>query len=139
MRVDFTQPFMQLLEPEKVLRDGPDPAPGQDDERNPVTLKSIACNALMAMDPQAKMTGEEKVKRYDLATRVVKAESPETLEAEDIVLLKKVIGDGFGPIIVGQAFKMLEAGEANEDKVAGGISPAADAEVAEITKEAADK
>jgi hypothetical protein len=127
VRVDFSQPFMQLMEPDKIMLDGPEPPDGEKDERNPVTLKTVACNALMSMDPQAKMTGEEKVMRYDLATRIVKADADEVYKAEEIVLLKKVIGEGFAPMIVGQAFKILDAAEGDKkdeddkEKVAGQV------------------
>jgi len=127
VRVDFSQPFMQLLEPHKVLLDGPAPAEGEKDERNPVTLKTVACNGLMGMDPQAKMSGEEKVKRYDLATRIVRGAKDEEFKVEEIALIKKVIGEGFAPLIAGQALKMLDGaegdktGEDSEEKVAGEI------------------
>jgi hypothetical protein len=127
VRVDFSQPFMQLMEPDKIMLDGPEPRDGEKDERNPITLKSVACNALMSMDPQAKMTGEEKVMRYDLATRIVKGDPDEAYKAKEIVLLKKVIGEGYSPLIVGPAFKMLDAAEGDKkdedtkDKVAGEI------------------
>ncbi len=140
MRVDFSQPFMQLMEPEKLMLDGSPPEvftctecghTGEaEDERVPVTLKAAACNALMSMDPQSKMSGEEKVKRYDLATRIVKGDPDEVIKAEEIVLMKKVIGEIYNPVIVGQAFKLLDGAEADKkpetdetakEKVAGEI------------------
>jgi len=130
VRVDFSQPLMQLMEPDKVMLDGPGPMPGEKDERNPLVLKAVVCNALMSMDPQAKMSGEEKVKRYDLAMRVVKGDAgdaDEEFKVEEIALMKKVIGESYGPAIVGPSFHLLEAAEADKkeedtkEKVAGEI------------------
>ena len=139
MRVDFSQPFMQSMEPDKVMLDGPPPVvftcdecghTGEaKDERDPVTLKAACCNALMSMDPQSKMSGEEKVKRYNLATRIVKGDPNEVIRVEEIVLLKKVIGEIYNPVIVGQAFRLLDGAEADkkpetdeaEEKVAGKV------------------
>lgn len=74
------------------------------------TLGRVAANALLAMtDADKDMTGETKVKRYDLAMRIVKGEA--SLKAEEIADIKAAIGKHYTPLIVGQAWKMLDPGE----------------------------
>ena len=74
------------------------------------TLGRIAANALLAVtDEDKSMTGETKVKRYDLAMRVIKGEV--ALKAEDITEIKKAIGKAYAPLIVGQSWKMLDPAE----------------------------
>lgn len=119
MRVDFTRPLMQLMDPTKVLLEGEPPADGEKDERAAITLKAVACNALMMVDPQEKMGGEEKVKRYALAVRIVDGETE--FKTEDVALVKKVIGEAYPPMIVGQSYALLEGSDTNEEKVAGEI------------------
>jgi len=130
VRVDFGSVLMQLLDPDKPMMDGVPPAEGEEDQRKPLTLRIVVCNALMALDPQAKMEGVEKAKRYELAMRVVgfcAGETGEQFKVEEIALMKKVVGESFGPIVVGPAFKMLDAAEGDKteadgtEKVAGAV------------------
>lgn len=114
VKVNFKQTLRQLLDPNKPLLDGEEPLEGVEDQRKPVELKVIAMNALMAVNPDEKIDGAEKVKRYDLALRIARDE--EEFAVEDTALVKKLIGDGFGPLIVGQAYKMLEG-----EKVVGSV------------------
>lgn len=75
------------------------------------TLGRVAANALLAMtDADKDMTGEIKVKRYDLAMRVIKGAAV-SLKAEEIADIKAAIGKHYGPLIVGQAWRMLDPGE----------------------------
>ena len=79
-------------------------------ESKGVTLKSAAVNALLAIYPdEQNLSGEEKAKRYVLATRIYanSGDKPD-LSLEDIVLIKKLIGKAYGPLIVGQSFQILE-------------------------------
>ena len=77
---------------------------------NTTTLGKCAANALLALtDADKDMTGETKVKRYDLAMRVVRGDV--SLKAEDISEIKKAIGKHYAPLIVGQAWRMLDPGE----------------------------
>jgi len=47
------------------------------------------------------------MRRYLLATKIQKANELD-LKSEEIVLLKKVIGEMYGVLVVGQSFEMLE-------------------------------
>ena len=74
-----------------------------------MTLRSACTNALVNVSNLEKqIDGEEKVKRYNLATKVHDAKGPTDLEAEDIVKLKKLVGNIYGPLVVGQVHLLLE-------------------------------
>lgn len=73
-----------------------------------LALKVPAVNALMgAYEDERNLSGEEKVKRYDLAMRITSITEPD-LTAEETALIKKLIAKAYSPLVVGQAWKMLE-------------------------------
>ena len=77
------------------------------DGDNPVTLRPICVNALMAvMEADKGMSGEDKVAIWSLAGKIHKEDRP-VLDAKEVVLLKKRVGDAYGPAIVGPAFLLL--------------------------------
>lgn len=81
------------------------PGPGGKDK---TTLKDVVCGALLAsFDDERNLPGEEKCKRYVLATRIYASDELD-LKVEEISDIKKLIGKGFSVIVVGQAFEMLE-------------------------------
>ena len=74
-----------------------------------MTLMDISLDALLASLPdEQNLSGEEKAKRYVLATRIYTNPTSVDLKAEEITLIKKLVGRVFGPLVVGQAFEMLE-------------------------------
>ena len=74
------------------------------------TLGRVSANALLAItDADKDMTGATKVERYDLAMRVVKGQVK--LKTEEIATIKAAIGKHYAPLIVGQAWRMLDPGE----------------------------
>lgn len=80
------------------------------EEIKDLTLKSVSVEALLATfaDEQS-LSGEEKAKRYLLATRIY-ANDELDLPVEEVAKVKQLIGKGYGPLIVGQAWDMLERG-----------------------------
>ena len=93
MKINFNQPIKNIT--------------GEDIKD--LTLKSISVEALLATFPdEQSLSGEEKAKRYVLATRIYA--NPEGLEwtVEEVAKVKGLIGKGYGPLIVGQAWDMLE-------------------------------
>lgn len=72
-----------------------------------ITLGKISADSLLMLsDDDRAMTGEEKVARYELAKRVLHGTL--ALKAEEIAKLKSTIGKHYAPIIVGQAWKLLD-------------------------------
>ena len=76
-------------------------------DKNEAVLRGVAVDALLAIyQDEQNLSGEEKLKRYILAEKVYKKE--DDLTVEEIALLKKLIGKAYAPLIVGQAWKILE-------------------------------
>jgi len=74
----------------------------------PLTLLSVGLNALGTQaSNEQNMTGEEKMKRFELALHLKQA-SIADLDAEQITTLKKLIGERYAPLVSGQAWMMLE-------------------------------
>lgn len=77
----------------------------------PFTLKEAAISALMMVDPQKITTtpGTEKMRRFALGLKLHNGKYD--ISAEDVTLLKMLIGEGYNPMIVGQAWDLLEGGK----------------------------
>jgi len=74
-----------------------------------ITLGKLACNALLtAYQGEENLAGDEKARRYKLALEIVKSDELD-LPVEDVALIKQLIGKNPMPLVVGQAFEMLES------------------------------
>jgi hypothetical protein len=74
-----------------------------------LTLGKVAINALVAVyQDEANLSGEDKVKRWELALRIKGAKNGLELTVEEIALIKKLIAKAYGPIICGPAWIYLE-------------------------------
>lgn len=72
------------------------------------TLALAARNALFSQfEDEKNLSGEDKYKRAALATTIGNGGEVK-LKAEDVALLKKLIGKAYGPLLVLQAWNMLE-------------------------------
>jgi hypothetical protein len=102
MKVDVSLVFKTL--------DGTELALNIQDPNGPkMDLKSICTSALLSTEgDNSNIEGAEKVKRYELALTIHKAEKEVELEVEEVALLKRLIGKMYLPLIVGQAFAYLE-------------------------------
>lgn len=75
-----------------------------------VTIGSLAVNALLTpYDDERNLSGEDKVKRFKLAQRIHGATGEIEIQSEEISLLKSLIAKAYTPLIVGQAYVMLES------------------------------
>ena len=93
MKINFNQPIHNIQG--KDIKD--------------LTLKSISVEALLAtFSDEQSLSGEEKVKRYLLATRIYADSEGLDLTVEEIAKIKQLIGKGYGPLIVGQTWEMLD-------------------------------
>lgn len=77
------------------------------DTNEPLSLKTICVDALLVVDSREKLDGEEKIKRYILAQEIYQGKK-DSLSAEEVVLLKELIGRYYSTIVVGQVFPMLD-------------------------------
>jgi len=83
------------------------------EENNPLTLRDICVESLM-YPTQAEfptLTAQEKVRRHDLAVKIMNNSDNTELQAEECALLKKIIGDRQLPSIVAQAFAVIDGKE----------------------------
>jgi hypothetical protein len=71
-----------------------------------ITVRTVTVNVLLS--PKEKDKGTDKIRKYDLAMRIYKEDSVQ-LTLEEATLIKELVGEAFGPIVVGQLYKMLEA------------------------------
>jgi len=90
---DFSQPLAALGQPL------PEPAS---------TLGAVSIAALLGSyaDEQG-LSGEEKFRRYQLAERI-HAGNVQDVSAEEVALLKKLIGKNWPPAVLGPAYEALE-------------------------------
>lgn len=104
MTIDFKQPLNDLDGvPITEARAGADGQPAV----FVVTLGRAAVNALMAVLPEDQTkSGEDKLKAFLLAEKVNNAVV--ALSVEEIALLKARIAKGYGPLIVGRAWRLLD-------------------------------
>jgi hypothetical protein len=74
-----------------------------------LTLAAIAIRCLTANfpDEEKSISGEEKFKRGELALRIHK-DGKTSLTAEDVALLKRLVGKAYGPLIVVKTWALLD-------------------------------
>jgi hypothetical protein len=76
-----------------------------------VRLYDVTRDALLAQFPDEQLTGQEKYDRYSLLGRItsdVNKNKLTTVSAEEVALIKKLIGKGYGPAVVGPAYDAME-------------------------------
>ena len=97
MKVDFSKELI-----------GYDGEPLKEGEKI-ITLAMVCCNALMNQtEEDAKLPGEEKLRRFDLATVVYASKETTDLKVEDVSLIKGLVGKLYGPMVVGPVWRLLE-------------------------------
>ncbi len=70
-----------------------------------VTLGMVCVTALL--HPREEL-GTKKADKYELALRIRMAEDEVEVTAEEIVILKEVIGYSYNALVVGQVYRILE-------------------------------
>lgn len=76
------------------------------------TVKGVILDALLATyKDEMNLSGEEKVRRWDLALRLNKTSDPCEVSADEIVLMKNLVGKAYGPLVTGQVWATLEGKE----------------------------
>lgn len=100
LAIDFSKPIIGL--------DGK--AVVDEKTKQPITLGVVSTQALVSSYPDEKIDGVEKLKRGQLALKILDSKGDVTLTAEEVALLKNVIAKGFGPLVVSRAWPMLDGG-----------------------------
>lgn len=77
-------------------------------EEEPMTVRLAATRSLTATfrDEQS-LAGDEKIVRFRLALKMTDTDEPD-LKAEEIVLVKKLVGKMYGPVVVGRMWAILD-------------------------------
>lgn len=79
--------------------------PDKDGKEKELIARIVVVNSLLNNFTEQD-SGEDKAKRYSLAMILNKG-GEHDLSPEDIVLIKALVGKGFGPIVVGQIYDYL--------------------------------
>jgi hypothetical protein len=99
------------LDGKPLVDDQQDSAADPDEEKVPppaLTLRTVSVRALMVvMDSDREMRGEKKAKIWKLAMGI--HGGSDEITAEDATLLKERIGLAYGPLVVGQAYEIIES------------------------------
>lgn len=75
-------------------------------DKGVVTLASISCDALLFAEE--KEAGEEKYKKFKLAEKIYSNPESVNLAIEEAALIKKIIPNFYGPLVVGRVWEILE-------------------------------
>lgn len=73
-----------------------------------VTLKDVSINALLGNYKDENIDGNEKLKRFMLATRISEAKGELELENDDITLIKDMIAKGYSTMVTARAWQILD-------------------------------
>ncbi len=115
--------YMQILEKDKNGKETIKKSP-------PFTLKTACVNVLLnekigvCVCPQCRtevkvpeeLSGEEKCKRFMLATKIYGGSGQVDIGTKDIELLKDLIAKHYPPLTVGQAWAILDPNGGEENK-----------------------
>jgi len=101
MRRNFEQPILDLWgKPVKTNPDKPEDC---------LTLTTVVLNALLATyEDERTLTGKVKAERMQLALKINERPKETDITAEQMSMLKELIGKAYGPLIVGRAYELLE-------------------------------
>jgi len=93
--------------------------PKEGEKKGEVFFLKTACeNALLGMyQDEQKLSGSEKAKRYALAMEIHKSNGKVDLSVDDLKLLKDLIAKNGGPLIVGQAYEILDPPKKERPKI----------------------
>ncbi len=108
MKINLNQ---VIKKPKKTHKEKDDPflKPGSTE---PFCLRDAIIQALLSWDPNDRsVTGDDKDKQFKLYRKVLDNPDEVDFTSEEIVRLKELIGKGYGPLIVGQTWEMLEGKE----------------------------
>lgn len=79
----------------------------EDEKGVAFTLGNVAVNALLGQYQDEQVGGDEKFKRFKLADRI-SVGGVQEVSAEEIALIKRLVGKGFLPMFVGAVYDALE-------------------------------
>lgn len=78
-----------------------------DENQQPLTLKTVVCNALMTTYQGERIAGKEKYRRFKLAQRVMNTQGATELSKDEATLVTELIGQLYGPVVVGPIYDLF--------------------------------
>ena len=78
------------------------------DKEEELTLKNVSINALLGNYKDENIDGNEKLKRFMMATRISEATGEIELENDDITLVKNMIAKGYSTVVTARAWQILD-------------------------------
>ena len=97
MKINFQQEIL-----------GMDGKPLKDEKDASLLLENIAVNALLAATQDDKADGVAKAKRFALAMKINNVTEPVEVTAEEITMIKDLVGKVYMTLVVGRAYDLLE-------------------------------
>ena len=78
----------------------------------PATVRGVVVEALLASyQDEQNLSGDEKMRRWELAVKVKKSIDPAEFSIEEVLLMKQLVGKAYAPLVVGQTWRVLEGGK----------------------------
>ncbi len=102
MKIDMTKTIKNLIgvdleNPESKLP-----------KKEPLTMRIVCTNSLLTQTQDDRnIDGNEKAKRFELAMRIY-TEKEVDLDIDELKMIKDLIGKTYGPLVVGQAYRILD-------------------------------
>ena len=96
MKIKFNVSLKNLAG--KILEDG---------NKN-VMLKDVSINALLGNYKDENIDGNEKLRRFMLATKISEAKGEIELENDDVTLTKDMIAKGYSTVVTARAWQVLD-------------------------------
>jgi len=78
------------------------------DKGKDLTLKDVSANALLGNYQDEKIDGEEKLKRFLLATKIYESKGDLELTVDEIKMTKDLIARGYSILVTGRALQILD-------------------------------
>lgn len=72
------------------------------------TVRALCSGLLLTDYEHERLSGPEKYKRFELASKIHKAGESVEVESEDITLIKKLAGHSCTPVLIGPFYDHLE-------------------------------
>ena len=78
------------------------------DKEKDLTLKDVSANALLGNYQDEKIDGEEKLKRFLLATKIYESNGELELSIDEVKMTKDLIAKGYSTLVTGRALQILD-------------------------------
>jgi hypothetical protein len=111
MKYDMNQPLVNYngqLFTRPVIVDGQPVIEGGKAKQEPLTLRNVLESACLNADPQQYNTGTQKMVVFNVLMKVHKADPIADLTAEDVAILKDLVGKQVTVAAVGVVYDALE-------------------------------